>query len=72
MQHELPETLDKRFVLDASEQPAHSGSITDHARLNALSKPRATNSLTLPVLPLDAVFALYVSRFVVVRCFHLQ
>ena len=67
MQRKLPEPLDKRLVLDASEQPAHGSSVADNARLNALGEPRTTDSLTPPLPPLDAVFALYVSRFVVVR-----
>ncbi len=67
VQHKLPEPLYKRFVLDASEQPAHSGGIAYHARLNALGKPRTAHSLTPPVPPLDAVFTGYILGFVMVR-----
>ena len=70
VQHKLPEPLDKRLVLDASEQPAHGISIADHTRFNTLSEPRATGYATSPPAAVDAVFAGYVLRFVVVRCFH--
>lgn len=67
VQHEQTKPLDKRLVLDASEQPTHGGSVADHSRLNALGEPWTAHSLTPPMPPLDAVFAGYVSRFVVVR-----
>ena len=51
MQRKLPEPLDKRLVLDASEQPAHGSSVADNARLNALGEPRTTDSLTPPLPP---------------------
>ena len=71
VKHQQPKTSNKRFVRNAAEQLLHGRSIADHSRLNTLGEPRATHSLTLPMLPLGAVFALYVSMFVVVRCFHL-
>ena len=67
VQHKLPEPLDKRLVLDASEQPAHGRSITDHARLNALGEPRTARFTASPPAAVDAVFAGYVSRFVMVQ-----
>lgn len=72
VQHKQPKPFDERFILDAAEQLAHGRSIADNASFNALGEPRAAYSLTPPMPPLDAVFALYVSRSVVVRCFHLQ
>ena len=59
--------MGKCFVLDTPEQLAHGRSIADHARFNAFREPRTADSLTPPMPPLDAVFAGYVSRFVVVR-----
>ena len=67
MQHKQPKPFDERFILDAAEQLAHGGSIADHARLNAFGETWTTSSLTPPMPPLDAVFAGYVSRFVVVQ-----
>ena len=67
VQHEQTKPLDKRLVLDASEQPTHGGSVAGHSRLNAFGEPRTADSLTPPLPPLDAVFAGYVLGFVVVR-----
>ena len=71
VQHKQPKPFDERFILDAAEQLAHGRSIADNASFNALGEPRTADSLTLPMLPLGAVFAGHVSRFVVVRWFHL-
>lgn len=72
VQHKQTKTLDKRFIRDAAEQLAHGRSIADHARLDALSEPRAACNTASPPATVDAVFAGYVSRFVLVRYFHLQ
>ena len=71
VQHKLPEPLDKRLVLDASEQPAHGRSITDHASFNALCEPRTARFTASPPAAVDAVFAGHISRVVVVRLDHL-
>ena len=53
--------------MESPKQLTYSGSVADHARLNALGEPRTSDYLTPPMPPLYAVFAGYVSRFVVVR-----
>ena len=67
VQHERAEPLDKRIVLDTPEQLAHGRSVAHNASLNALGEPWTARDAASPPAAVDAVFAGYVSRFVMVQ-----
>lgn len=72
VQHEQPKPFDERFILDAAEQLAHGRGVAHNASLDALSKPWAARYAASTPTAVDAVLALHVGRFVVVRLDHPQ
>ena len=72
VQHQQPEPLDKRLILDAAEQLAYSGGIAHNASLDPLRQPRAARDTAPPPPAVDTVFAGHVNRFVMIRYFHPQ
>ena len=72
VQHQQPKPSNKCLILNAAEQLVHGRSIADNARLNAFGEPWTARYTASPPAAVDAVFAGYVSRFVVIRCFHPQ